>query len=249
MAYNYTNGYMPPYGGSRRSGKTSAPGGGPNPAAYLPDKTPNLTQFGQPTSPGAAPNTGAGGRGKTLFDQAQWLLPNTKPAAPAQAQSPYGSESGNTYLEDRYLSRLNGTDQAFNYAAKRGMEDLGNRYSSAGAYNSGAARQGESDFYANLTAQSQGQLDALAAGATGARQNKLNAMFGQGLGLAGGESGINSAYDIAAAGAQKDALAAALGYGVNKAGVDSQSTQQGLGNITGILSMIYGGGALANKGK
>lgn len=249
MGYNYTNGYMPPYGGSGRAGKPSSPSGGPNPAAYLPDKTPNLTQFGQPTSPGAAPNTGTGGKGKTLLDQAQWLLPNTRPAAPAQPQNPYGSQSGPGILEDWFNKRATGTDPAFEYGLKRGTEQLGNRFSAAGAFNSGAARQQESDLYANLISQREGQLDALAGGASGEHQNRLNSMFSQGLGLAGGESGINSAYDLAAAGAQKDALAAALGYGVNKAGVDSQSTQQGLGNITGILSMIYGGGALANKSK
>jgi len=104
--------------------------------------------------------------------------------------------------------------------------------------NSGAARQAESDLYANLLSQRMGQLDALAGGASGEHQGRLNAMFGQGLGLAGGQSGINSAYDLAAANAQSNALSAALRFGVNKAGVDSKSNQQGLNNIFSLYGLF-----------
>lgn len=153
-----------------------------------------------------------------------------------QPPNPYGTESGNTYLEDRYLQRLYGVDKAYNYAAKRGAEALGNRSAAAGSFNSGAARQQEGDYMANLAAQTQGQLDQLAAGASGARQSKTDSMFRNYLGLAGGQSGINSAYDLAGGKAMSDALAALLGYTTNKAGVDGQSNQQGINNIISAYS-------------
>lgn len=154
------------------------------------------------------------------------------------APNPHGTESGNTYLEDRYLQRLYGKDPAFNYAAKRGMESLGTRSAAAGNFNSGAARAQESDFMANILAQSQGQLDALAGGATGARQNKLNAMFNQGIGLAGGQSGTNTAYDLKTAEGMQNALNALLGYTTGKGGVDPQSNQQGINNLIAAYTAL-----------
>lgn len=148
--------------------------------------------------------------------------------------SPTGSESGPGILESWFNQRAAGIDAASQYATRRGLDALNDRYAAAGMANSGAARQGDSDLLANIEAQRAGQLDALAAGASGEHQRKLDSMFGQGLGLAGGQSGINSAYDLKAAGVQSDALSAALNYFLNKAGVDDKSRQTGLNNILGI---------------
>jgi hypothetical protein len=157
--------------------------------------------------------------------------------APAGTGDPYGYASGPTYLENRYLSRLFGTDPAYEYALKRGGNEIDDRMAAGGSYNSGARGQQLSDFAANAMAQSEGQLDSLAAGATGARQSSLNSMFGTGGSLASGQSGINSAYDLAAGGAMSNALSALLGYTTSKAGVDSKSNQQGWNNVIGLASL------------
>jgi len=149
-----------------------------------------------------------------------------------------GTESGPGILEDWFNQRAKGIDSAYEYATNRGMQKLGTASAARGGFNSGAARQQESDFMANMGAQRMGQLDSLAAGASGEHQGRLNSMFGQGLGLAGGQSGINSSYDLAAGKAMSDALSALLGFTTNKAGVDSKSNQQGLGNILGLLGLF-----------
>jgi hypothetical protein len=122
---------------------------------------------------------------------------------------------------------------------KRGMTDLGNRSAAAGSFNSGAARQQESDFAANMAAQREGQLDALAGGASGEHQGRLNSMFNQGLGLAGGQAGLASGYDLGAGNAMSSANMGALMLGLQKAGVDSQAAQ-------GFLNNLFSGVSLAN---
>jgi len=161
---------------------------------------------------------------------------------PAPGPDPYGTESGNTYLEDRYLNRLNGQDPAFNYALKRGGDAIDTRMAAAGAFNSGARGQQLSDFYANMVAQSQGQLDALAGGATGARQSKINSMLGTGLGIAGGEAGLSSAYDLGAAGNMDAANRAQQQMFLNKAGVDSQANQGRFNNLLSMYTAYNSGG-------
>lgn len=160
-------------------------------------------------------------------------------AAAPKPPSPYGTESGPSYVEQRYMDRLTGVDPAFNYAAKRGMESLGNRYGAAGLANSGAARQGEGDFMSNLIAQSQGQLDSLAGAASGARQNKINSMFGTGMGLAGGQAGLMGAYDLQSARSNDALMEAIVQMMGGKAGVDDKSRQGGVSNIIGGLGAIF----------
>ena len=164
--------------------------------------------------------------------------PPSEAAAATPPPNPYGYASGPGILENWFNQRANGTDPGYEYAMKRGGDAIDNRMAAAGAFNSGARGQQLSDFAANMGAQREGQLDALAAGASGEYQGRLNSMFGQGLGLAGGESGINSAYDLAAGGAMSNALSALLGYTTNKAGVDSQSNAQGIGNVTKLIAAI-----------
>lgn len=153
---------------------------------------------------------------------------------PPEPKNPTGSESGPGILESWFNQRASGIDAASQYATRRGLDALNDRYAAAGMANSGAARQGDSDLLANIEAQRAGQLDALAAGASGEHQRRLDSMFGQGLGIAGGQSQINSAYDLRAAQVQSDALSAALNYFMNKEGVDDKSRQAGLNNILGI---------------
>jgi hypothetical protein len=161
------------------------------------------------------------------------------PAAPvAPPASPYGYASGPGILENWFNQRANGTDPAYEYAMKRGGDAIDNRMAAGGSYNSGARGQQLSDYAANMGAQREGQLDTLAAGASGEHQGRLNSMFSQGQGLAAGESGINSAYDLSAGKSMSDALAAALGFTLNKAGVDQKSQQQGLTNMISLGSLF-----------
>lgn len=180
------------------------------------------------TPPAAAPGAGFG----ALRPGRSGLDANGQPPPPPD---PLGSQSGPGILEQWFNQRANGIDKAYEYASQRGMDRLGTASAARGGFNSGAARQQESDFMANMGAQRTGQLDALAGGASGEHQNRLNSMFGQGLGLANGQSGINSAYDLTSAKAMSDALSALLGFTTNKAGVDSKSNQQGISNILGFL--------------
>jgi hypothetical protein len=235
----YTGPDADEYGNQKRTGGTPTVGGVlTDPVFTNRGQTPDAGEWKgvaqSPAVPTHADFAAQAAAGAEAAAKARAAAEAPKPAGPAA----HGTESGNTYLEDRYLQRLYGQDPAFNYAAKRGMESLGNRSAAAGGFNSGAARQQESDFMANILAQSQGQLDALAGGATGARQNKLNAMFGQGIGLAGGRSATNSAYDMSAGRAMSDALSALLGYTTGKGGVDSQSNQQGIQNLISAYAAI-----------
>lgn len=149
-----------------------------------------------------------------------------------------GTQSGPGILESWFNQRAQGIDAASEYAKKRGLDALNDRFAAAGMANSGAARQQDSDLLANIEAQRASQLDALAAGASGEHQRRIEDMFNEGQGIASGRSAINSAYDLAAAKAQADALAAALGFGVNKAGVDSKAQQS-------FLDSLFRLGALA----
>ncbi len=162
-------------------------------------------------------------------------------AAAAAPKDPYGSQSGPGILEDWFNQRASGTDPGYEYAMERGGDAIDNRMAAGGTFNSGARGQQLSDYAANMGAQREGQLDTLAAGASGEHQNRLNSMFNQGNALAGGESGINSAYDLAAGKVQSDALSALLGYQTDKAGVDSQANQGLVNNAFGLASSIYGG--------
>jgi hypothetical protein len=209
----------------------------------------NAWTAGNPMKPGDAAQSGAApdpGGGQRLRDT---TTPTQGAQAPAQS-SPYGTESGPGILESWFNQRAAGTDPAFEYAAKRGMETLGNRYSAAGAFNSGAARQGESDLMANLVAQRMGQLDSLAGGASGEHMGRLSQMFNQGMGIAGGQAGLSSAYDLGAAGNMQAANQAQQQMALNKAGVDAKANQglintglqlYGLSQMGGNRTNPYGG--------
>lgn len=185
------------------------------------------------------PDTFTGPPGSHTPGQSHEYAGKTTQLAPGQTAkpNPYGSQSGPGILEQWFNQRATGSDPAFNYGVQRGMRDLGDRYAAAGAFNSGAARQGESDLYANLLSQRMGQLDSLAAGASGEHLGRLGLMFNQGLGLAGGQSGLASAYDLGAAGNMQAATQAQQQMALNKAGVDQLGNQSAIN----LFSSIYGG--------
>jgi hypothetical protein len=152
-----------------------------------------------------------------------------------------GTESGPGILENWFNQRATGTDPAFEYASKRGMETLGNRYAAGGSFNSGARAQGESDFMANLVAQRMGQLDSLAGGASGEHAGRIAQMFGTGNQIAGGQAGLASAYDLGAAGNMSAAQQAQQQMALNKAGVDAKANQGLIGNAMNLYGLYQAG--------
>lgn len=204
---------------------------------YTPPQQPK--DYGKPqtgpsySAPGLGSNTGGfTGKMYTMYPQPQKAGGGSGQAGGQQAPaSPYGSASGPGILENWFNQRAAGTDPAFEYGMKRGNEALDNNFAAAGSFNSGAAAQGKSDLYANLVSQRMGQLDALAGGASAEHQGRLNAMFGQGLGLAQGQSGLASAYDLGAAGNMEAANQAQQQMQLNKAGVDQQAAQSHLNSL------------------
>lgn len=159
-----------------------------------------------------------------------------KNAPATQPQSPYGYASGPGILESWFNQRANGTDPGYEYAMNRGMNDIDNRMAAGGSYNSGARGQQLGDFAANMAAQRESQLDALAGGASGEYQGRLNSMFGQGQALASGQAGLSTAYDLGAAGNMAAANAAQQQMNLNSA-AQQQQAHQGFANN---LMMMYG---------
>lgn len=151
----------------------------------------------------------------------------------------YGSESGPGILESRYNQRANGTDPAYEYAMKRGMQSLGDRFGAAGLANSGAARQQESDYAANMAAQSMGQLDALAGGASGEHMGRVGMSFQQAMALAQGQAGAGTAYDLGAAGNMSAAADAQRNMALNSA-IGQQGANQGFAKNLMSLAGAYG---------
>lgn len=202
-----------PTGARRQSAPAPSMGGG---HAY--NTTPGAAPWQGTATPGTGNNSRTGGQGAS--------------------DNPYGYASGPGILESWFNQRASGTDPGFEYAMKRGMQSLGNASAAAGNFNSGAARQQESDFAANLASQREGQLDALAGGASGERQGRLNSMLGQGLGLAGGQAGTMGLYDTASAQSNNALMQALIQLYGNKAGVDSKSNQQGISNVLGLIGAL-----------
>lgn len=154
--------------------------------------------------------------------------------------NPYGTASGPGILQQWFNERASGTDPGWEYAVNRNTTNLANQYAAGGQFNSGAAKQGQSDMLANMAAQREGQLDTLAGGASGERQGAINSMFNQGLGLAGGQAGTAGQYDTSAAGALSTSLATQLALAINKAGVGPAANQQGIKNAISLGGLLGG---------
>lgn len=203
--------------------------------------------------PQAAGGTGGGGffdmwgnaiRGAR--DEAKGRGVATGPETPGVPD--YGSQSGPGILESWFNQRATGTDPAFEYASKRGLESIANRSSAAGNFNSGATRQQESDFMANLVAQRMGQLDALAGGASGEHLGRLGMMFGQGQGIAGGQAGLSSAYDLGAAGNIAAANNAMNQMALNSAGQQQQANSGFVNNLMSLYGLYNMGSGSSSSG-
>lgn len=157
-----------------------------------------------------------------------------------------GTQSGPTYIEDRYLSRASGTDPGWEYATGKATDAINKQYASRGGYNSSGAMNQIGDMFANATSQREGQLDALAAGATTGHQNALNSMFSSGLGIANGvtQAGAPGAKGIGDSMSQ-DARTQ-LELAAARAGVDAKALQsmvdQGTDIVSAIVSLQGGGG-------
>lgn len=164
-------------------------------------------------------------------------------ASPAAPTGPTpGTESGPGILEQWFNQRASGTDPGYEYALGRGMSDINNQFAARGGYNSGGAIRALSDYQANMGSQREAQLDALAGGASGEHQGRLDAMFNQGMGLAGGQAGLAQGYDTSAGNAMNAGNLAAIQLALDKAGVDSKYTQSILSNLFSF------GGLLGGKG-
>lgn len=155
------------------------------------------------------------------------------PNTPAPVASPWGSQSGPGLLEQWFSQRANGTDPGWEYAMGRGTAMLNRASAARGGFNSSAAFQGLSNLYANMGSQREAQLDELAGGASAEHQNRLNSMFNQGIGIAGGQVGAAQPYGMAAGGADAQAAAEAYQASLIQAGVDpavaAQQTKDAFG--------------------
>ncbi len=165
------------------------------------------------------------------------------PGAAPPAGNAFGSQSGPGILESWFNQRATGADPAYQYAMNRGMDAVDNRMAAGGAFNSGARGQQLSDFAANMGAQRSAQIDSLAAGASGEHLGRLGLMFNQGMGLANGESGLATAYDLGAAGNMQAANQAQQQMNLNKAGVDSQFAQGRLNTAINAYTAYNSGGS------
>jgi hypothetical protein len=188
----------------------------------------NQEHFSTPTNssegvPGV-PGKGSEYKGKSVPGGAE-NLPTTNTT---------GSQSGPGILENWFNQRAAGTDPAYEYSMKRAGEDIDRRNAATGSFGGGAHAQQLSDMYANMEARRMGQLDNLAGGASGEHLGRLGLMFNQGLGLAGGQSGLASAYDLGAAGNMDAATRAQMQLNLNKYGVDAAGNQSAINTVTGF---------------
>lgn len=156
----------------------------------------------------------------------------------ASAPGVSGSQSGPGILEQWFNERANGTDPGYEYAMGRGMDAIDNRMAAGGSYNSGARGQQLSDFASNMGAQREGQLDALAGGASGEHQGRINSLFSQMLGLAGGQAGTMGQYDLASANSNNALMNAIVQMMGAKAGVDSKANQGLINTGLGALGLV-----------
>lgn len=158
------------------------------------------------------------------------------------APQPSGTQSGPGILEQWFNERANGTDPAYEYALQRGTQNINDQYAARGGYNSGAAVRSISDLTANLGAQRQSQLDALASGASGEHQRRLEDMFNEGTGLASGQAGTAGGYDMAAGSAMSQSQIQQIELQLAQAGVD-QKTRQGI--VDALASLGKTGAGIA----
>jgi hypothetical protein len=93
-----------------------------------------------------------------------------------------------------------------------------------------------------MGAQRLGQLDARAGGASGEHQGRVNSMFQQGQALAGGQSGLASAYDLGAAGNMAAANQAMTQMNLNSAAQQQQAHAGFANNLMNLYGLSQAGG-------
>lgn len=162
--------------------------------------------------------------------------------ASGNPNAPGGSESGPGILEQWFNQRANGIDQGYQYAMDRGTRNLNNEAAARGGYNSGATLQSIGDFSANMGAQREAQLDALAGGASGEHSKRLEDMFGIGTTLAKDQAGTAGGYDSAAGAGLSESQKAQLQLLLNKMGVDPAQAKALFNSGMSMLSLFGGGG-------
>lgn len=172
------------------------------------------SMYGNPNQQGAAhgaATAGATTQGNNAANNPA-INPNmglpslTAPSYGGDATGPtYGTQSGPGILQQWFDQRAGGTDPGWEYGLGRAETALNNQYAARGGFNSGAALQGQGDLLSNAMSQREGQLDQLAAGASGENAGQISQMLGFGNSLASGESGLAGQYDLGAGGAMTNA--------------------------------------------
>lgn len=150
---------------------------------------------------------------------------------------PTGTQSGPGLLEQWFDQRANGTDPGYEYSLGRNTAMINRESAARGGFNSSATMNSLANMYAGMATQREGQLDQLAAGASGERAGNLAQMFNTGLGIAGGEAGTALPYNMAAGGAMNTAAADAYQSNLIKNGVDPAVAAQRTKDIFGALSL------------
>lgn len=162
--------------------------------------------------------------------------------APSSSSGPtYGTQSGPGILQQWFDQRAGGTDPGWEYGLGRAQTALNNQYASRGAFDSGAALQGQGDMLSNALSQREGQLDQLAHGASAENANQVSQMLGFGNSLAGGESGLAGQYDLGAGGAMTSANNTGLSLSGQAAMIPYLAQAGMMQNLMGI-----GGGLLGS---
>ncbi len=199
-------------------------------------------------APGAGGTTGAPGKyDKTGAINTAVANGGQRPGAGAGAAAAGapagtgGTQSGPGILENWFNQRAGGTDPAWEYGIGRAQDGINNQFAAAGGYNSSGKFQGLSDMYANAVSQRQGQLDALAGGASGEHQGRLDSMFRTAGNLAGGQAGAASGYDMAAFSALSSAQQNQLQLALDRAGIDPKDSQA----ISNLAMSMFGNAATA----
>lgn len=183
--------------------------------------------------------TRAKGNGQQAASAVGGQDPHAGLQAPQPPQQPQGgSQSGPGILEGWFNQRAGGSDPGWEYATGKATDNINRQFAARGGYNSSGATNAIDDMYANATSQREGQLDTLAAGASGEHRGRLNDMFSQGTNLANGQANTVNGQSGLGAGAISGHGQDQIDLMLQQAGI-TQKTRQG--ELNGLGSAINGG--------
>lgn len=188
---------------------------GPN---QLAGGQPNVLPKGAGKTFNGGPGGGGGGGAPTADDALRNQMRNpsmyqrnfynqmTQPGArPTQQQTYFDYMQGQvgdpTNLESLYSERKAGGNQYEDYEDKRATDAINRAMAARGGFNSGNARRGITDYYANVGAQRDRDLASLAGAADASRLGLSNAYGGSASGASGEQRGYFSDVGDAARGA------------------------------------------------